>query len=182
MYAPDSVDTVNVSNVRRAWPVAGNPMVDFRLPSAEGRMLQTSDYRGLRSLVLVFAGECSAGTSCRLLTDLARRYTRIAGESAEVLAVVRGTPAEAAQIKDRDNLPFTVLADEDGEVHREYGAVTQDGRSVSEAVYVTGRFGKLYLSSRTSDGPPLPSAAGILGTLRFIEGRCPECGLDEPLL
>ncbi|HEX9987533.1 MAG TPA: redoxin domain-containing protein [Chloroflexia bacterium] len=182
MYAPNTVDTLETAKVRRAWPVAENFIADFSLPSAEERMIQTSDYRGLGSLVLLFVGECSPRTSCRLLVDLARHYTEIARESAEVLVVVRGTPVEAAQIKERDGLPFPVLADEDGQVHQDYGAVAQDGRSVCDAVYVAGRFGKLYLASRAGDGPPLPSAAGILGTLRFIEARCPLCGLDEPLL
>ncbi len=57
--------------------------------------------------------------------------------------------------------------------------MTQDGRSASEAVYVAGRYGKIYLSSRAVDGPPLPTANGILGSLDFIESRCPECGREE---
>jgi hypothetical protein len=36
---------------------------------------------------------------------------------AEVLVVVRGTLAEGAQIKQRDDLLFPVLTDEDGQVH-----------------------------------------------------------------
>jgi len=92
-------------------------------------------------IVLVFQGEYSRGTSSRLPADLAGRYTEIPGEGAGVLAVVQGTPDEAAQIKQRDELPFPALADEDGQVHRDYGAVTQDGTSVSEAVYISGRFG-----------------------------------------
>lgn len=88
--------------------------------------------------------------------------------------VVRGTLAEGAQIKQRDDLLFPVLTDEDGQVHQSYGAMTGDGRFAAGAVYVARRFGKVYLSSRSSDGPPLPTAQGILGTLRFIEARCPE--------
>lgn len=182
MYAADTVDTVSIIEARRAWPVAENFMPDFRLPSAEMEPVQTSDYRKIRSLVLVFVGECSPRTATNLLSDLARHYAEIARESAEVLVVVRGTPAAAAQFKKRDDLPFPVLADEDGQVHRDYGAMSQDGRSVCEAVYVAGRFGKVYLSSRACDGPPLPTAQGILSWLYFIESKCPECGWDEPLM
>jgi peroxiredoxin len=117
-----------------------------------------------------------------LLSDLARHYTEIGREDAEVLVVMRGTTAQAAQVKECGDLPFPVLTDEDGQVHRDYGAVTPDGRSVCEAVYVIGRFGKVYMSSRAGDGPPLPLASCILRWLYFIEARCPECGLQEPFM
>jgi peroxiredoxin len=166
-------------------------MEDFSLPSDDAVRVHTSDYRKLRSLVLVFLGdysECSEHSehsrrqSIELLSDLTEHYAQIVRGSAEVLVVVRGTRPEAALIKHRACLPYLVLADEDGRVHRDYGAVTQDGRSECEAVYVAGRFGRLYLASRASDGPPLPSAATILSALRYIEPRYPEWGHDEPFL
>lgn len=184
MYTADSVgtmDPVGRGKARRAWPIVENFMPDFRLPSAGMEPVQTSDYRNLRSLVLVFAGEPDHGTT-GLPLDLSRHYSEIIRECAEVLVVVRGTPAEAAQFKRRDHLPFPVLADEDGQVHRDYGAMATDGRSVCEAVYVAGRFGKVYMSSRACDGPPLPTADGILGWLYLIESKCPECGHDELLM
>jgi peroxiredoxin len=173
MYAPDTMKPAT------AWPIAENFMPEFELSSSTGQTFRTSDYRNRRSLILVFAGEYSRDTSYALLLDLAKHYSEIAGERAEVLVVVRGTPKDAAQIKQRNDLPFPVLADEDGQVHRNYGAMTSDGRSASEAVYAAGRFGKVYLSSRASDGPPLPTANDILGSLHFIESQCPECGREE---
>jgi peroxiredoxin len=176
MYAP------NTPKADRTWPIVENFMPEFTLLSAEGQPVRTLDYHRLRSLVLVFAGEYDASASFRLPAELAAHYPEIARQGAGVLAVVRGTPAEAARVKERQALPFPVLADEDARVHRTYGAVTPDGRTADKAAFVAGRFGKLYLSSRAGDGPPLPSAAGILGILRFIEARCPECGRDEPLV
>jgi hypothetical protein len=187
MYTPDT------RRERVAWPVVDNFMPDFTLPSVDEQMVQTLDYHSpahdhdRRSLILLFLGECSSDnsadyshkTTSGLLLDLARHYTQIVGASAEVLAVVRGTLRGAAQIKQDSRLPFPVLADEDGQVHRNYGATTADGRSACEAVYVAGRFGKIYLSSRASDGPPLPTVRVILGSMYFIESRCPECGREE---
>lgn len=182
MHAPDTTRS------GQAWPVVENFMPDFKLPSAEGQPIKTSDYHShdhdpnRRSLILVFVGPYSSdmrGPTSGLLSDLSRRYAEIVSGSAEVLAIVRGTTAEAAQVKQDGRLPFPVLADEDGQVYRDYGAITPDGRSVSQAVYVAGRYGKVYLSSRASDGPPLPTADGVLGSLDFIESRCPECGREE---
>ncbi len=178
----DAMNDVSRMQPARAWPVAENFLPDFELPSSEGPMVSTSGYRYRRSLVLVFAGEHTDNTAHTLLSDLARQYREIERENAEVLAVVHGTSADAARVRERYGLPFPVLADRNGQVHREYGAVTPDDRAVTEAVYVAGRFGKVYLSSRATDGPPLPTSHDILGRLHFIEAQCPECGQDEPLL
>jgi peroxiredoxin len=164
-----------------AGPLVEGFMPDFTLTSAEGQPVSTTGFHGLRSLVLVFVGEYGASPGFRLPSELARKYRELAGEGAEVLVIVRGTSADAARLKARDVLPFPVLADEGGQAHREFAAMTPDGRTASQAVFVAGRFGKLYLSSRAADGPPLPTAAGVLGALRYIEARCPECGHDEPL-
>ncbi len=106
MYVPNSVEA------HQAWPVAENFMPDFSLHSTEGQPIQTSDYHNplnRRSLILVFVVDYSSDdirkTSSSLLLDLARRYTEIVSGSAEVLVVVRGTTAEAAQIKQHGNLP-----------------------------------------------------------------------------
>jgi len=183
MHTPDT------RRERPAWPVAENFMPDFTLPCVDEQTVQTVDYHSpahdhdRRGLILLFLGEHRADhrskTADDLLLDLARHYEQIVGASAEVLAMVRGTLREAAQIKQDSRLPFPLLADEDGQVHRDYGATTPDGRSACEAVYVAGRFGKIYLSSRASDGPPLPTARVILGSIYFIESRCPECGTEE---
>jgi peroxiredoxin len=193
MQTLNTMNFTKNSAAAQSWPVIGNFMPDFRLPSTEGHPIQTSDYHDYihdhdrRSLILVFVGQPTADLTAghshtpasALLLDLALNYTGIVGESAQVFAVVRGTPEEAEQLKQHNNLPFPVLADEDGQVHRDYGAMTPDGRTTSEAVFVAGRYGKVYLSSRASDGPPLPAVSGILRSLDFIESRCPECGQDE---
>ena len=193
METLNTMNSVQTPKATRIWPIAGNFMPDFTLPSTKGQPIPTSGYhdcnqeRGRRSLILVFVGDRAAeymvdpsrSSSSSLLLDLARRYTEIVSESAQVLVVVRGTLEEAMQLQRHDNLPFPVLADEDGQVHRDYGATTRDRRAASEAVFVAGRYGKIYLSSRASDGPPLPTVNGILGSLDFIESRCPECGREE---
>jgi hypothetical protein len=63
--------------------------------------------------------------------------------------------------------------------------MTGDGRFAAGAVYVAGRFGKVYLSSRSSDGPPLPTAQGILGAVPGVRlGRTIDVGFGRraPLL
>lgn len=174
---------MNIAGAQRAWPVVENFLPDFELPSSGGKPVAPADFRNRRNLVLAFVGEYSSehspSSSHSLLLDLARHYAEIVQENAEVLAIVRGTTAQAAHLRERYDLPYPVLADEDGRAHRAYGAVTLDGRATSEAVYVAGRFGKVYLDSRATDTPSLPMWHGILGALRYIEAQCPECGQYE---
>ena len=58
--------------------------------------------------------------------------------TAEVLAAVQGTPRAAIHIKRCGRLPFSVLADADGQVHRAVGAVTPVGEPAA-AGYITDR-------------------------------------------
>jgi hypothetical protein len=71
-----------------------------------------------------------------------------------------------------------VLADQDGRIHRQAGAIGPHGQEAA-AVYVTDRFGEVFGVYRTSDGQPLPGVADILSWLEFVNSQCPECEPPE---
>ncbi len=151
-------------------PKRGELMHDFVLPSARGERIQLSRYRGRKHLVLVLGGRRERG----LLKDLARRQDALHAEQAQVLASITGTPAQAAQIKTEDELPFPVLADADAGIHRSLGAIGVDGQT-APALYVTDRFGEVFAAFRTSEGQSLPDADDILDWLEFVNQQCEEC-------
>lgn len=157
-------------------PSKGRQLHDFELTSALGVHIQLSDYRGRSNLVLIFADDQQS--TMTLLSDTASQYTQIKNEEAEVLAVVQLTREQAAETKQRLKLPYPVLADEDGRIHREVGAVSLQG-SVAAAVYVTDRFGEVFGLYRTRDGQALPKVAEILSWLEFVNSQCPECEPPE---
>jgi peroxiredoxin len=110
------------------------------------------------------------------------QYTAVREWTAEVLAVIQGTPQEAIHVKRRETLPFPVLADVDGRGHRAFGAVTPSGEPAA-AVYIADRWGEIYLARRTSADQALPTPQEILEWLHFIAIQCPECGVaDWPTL
>lgn len=151
---------------------------DVALTSSEGRTVRTSDYRGRCNLVLVFVGR-SIGDEVRpLLGGCAEQYSAFDEWTAEVLAVLQGTPQEAARVKRREALPFPVLADADGRGHRAFGAVMPSGEPAA-AVYIADRSGEMYLACRTSVGQALPTPQAILKWLHFIAIQCPECGVAD---
>lgn len=158
------------------FPAKGQQLRDFVLPSALGRQVRLSDYRGHSSLVLIVAGNDSASSG--LLATLAGQYGQIRNEEAEVLVVLWTTREQAGQRKQQMPLPYPVLADEDGNLHRQLGATDSQGR-VAPAVYITDRFGEVFASYRTRDQQPLPSLQEILNWLEFINAQCPECEPPE---
>jgi peroxiredoxin len=157
-------------------PVKGELLRDFALTSTKGRKISISDYRGCANLVLVFA---DAGTgSLDFLSGIAKDYSKIQEEQAEILAVLQGPTGKAARIKDEVRAKFPVLVDKDGRIHRLMGA--QDRRGKPEmAVYITDRFGEVFATFREVEKQAMPSPQEILGWLEFINGQCPECSPPE---
>jgi len=156
-------------------PSRGRLLRDFALLSGLGRPIRLSDYRGRSNLVLICADD--RAKTKQLLLDLESQYTQIQSEEAEILIVVR-SPAEAAEKKEQLKLPYPILADENGRIHHELGAVDSQGQSFT-AVYVTDRFGEVFRAYRTRDGQSLPHVAEIVNVLEFINIQCPECEAPE---
>jgi peroxiredoxin len=153
--------------------VAGQRLPDFRLISDAGRSVRLSDFRGCRNLVVAFCNSANGAASHGLLTGLAESYAEFVREGAEILAVIHGSVESAERIRRSANLPFPVLADEDGSAHRVVGA-TMATRTEEPAVYVADRYGEIFYAHRIAVGQTPPATAELLGWVRFIELQCPE--------
>ncbi len=156
-------------------PSKGHRLHDFELTSALGPVVRLSDYRGRSNLVLIFTDDRTE--TRQLLVDMAGQYAQIKDEQAQVLAVLKSRQ-QASGAKQELQLPYPVLADDDGRAHRRAGAVDLQGHN-SAAVYVTDRFGEVFGVYRTRDGQSLPTVAEILDWLEFVNSQCPECEPPE---
>jgi peroxiredoxin len=157
-------------------PRKGYRLRDFVLQSAEGTPVRLFDFRGRKNLVLI-VGDDAPETS-KIIRDVASRYSEIKNYEAEVLLILHGDAAKAAAARRELNLQFVVLADPDGQIHRELGAIDAQGKDAA-SVYVTDRFGEVFAAYRNKENQPLPDAAEILKWLEFVEGQCPECEAPE---
>jgi peroxiredoxin len=149
---------------------------DFALTSALGQRIQISDYRGRSNLVIVFTGD--SAIELEFLQNAARRYQEITEQAAIIVAVFPHSTQDRSSAKKWDNLPFPVLTDDDGRIHRLYGALDQQGKP-SPVVYVTDRFGEIVSVCDALDGKNLPTTNEVLKTLEFINSQCPECEPPE---
>ena len=166
------------ANAPEARPAKGQLIRDFTLPSTLGQQISLSDYRGRSNLVLVFAGGGDAIPDRKCLAEIAADYARFQEEQAQVLAILQCARGKAALIKQQANLPFPVLVDEDGRIHRPAGAVDVQGHPAT-AIYVTDRFGEVFAVYRAAEGQAIPSAREIVEWLTFINSQCPECASPE---
>ena len=70
-------------------------------------------------------------------------------------------PARAARVKQETNLPFPLLVDEDGRIHRPAGAVDKYGHPAT-AIYITDRFVEVFAVYRAAEGQTMPCACEIV--------------------
>jgi peroxiredoxin len=157
-------------------PAKGYQLPNFRLISALGRPVQLSDYRGRCNLVLVFMDD--RRETAELLSEIAARHAEFKNEEAQVVAIAQLPPEECSRTNDRLEFPYPLLLDEDGRIHREFGASDTQGGAAA-AVYVTDRYAEVVGIYRTRDGQALPTAIDILNWLEFINSQCPECEPPE---
>lgn len=151
----------------------GQLVPNWRFISPAGTGIQPGDYRQRVNLVIVFAGDKDCERCRALLKSLAVGDHDIRDQDARVLAVVAGSPQDAREVQERDDLPYAVVADEGGRVHREVGALGE-GPGFVVTVLVADRFGEIYSIYREDKYQPVPTAGEIIAWLQFIELQCPE--------
>ncbi len=160
----------------RDLPRKGQCLRDFEFRSLDGLTVRLADFRGQSSLVLVLADDRPETQG--LLRELGEHYEEIRGKDAEMLAIVHSPREKAAALKRTLRLPYPVLLDVDGGLHRELWATDAQNRDAA-AVYVTDRFGEIFALYRTAEGARLPTVSEILRQLEFISFQCPECEPPE---
>lgn len=156
------------------YPDRGDLLPDIVLGLTDSKPVRPSDFKGRSNLVLILAG----ATGDELLAAIARRHRDFTEGTGLVIAVLRCSPAEAERLKRRNGWPFFVLADPDGKSHERLGAADAEGHDAI-AIYVTDRWGEIYLASRTVHGDSRPEEGDILEWLTFIDLQCPECALED---
>ena len=158
-------------------PRPGYRLRDFALQSSDGREISVSDYRGRSNLVLLFVGRVSTETT-GWLQRCNTQYSSLREEAAQVLAVLHASETIAKAQKDTLRLSFPILADTDGDMHREYGAVDATNSPVP-ALYVADNFGEVVLASSDPDLLIISNFYEIVKTLQFMNSQCPECEAPE---
>jgi peroxiredoxin len=153
------------------WRAAhGYVMPEFTLYDSRGLVTQSFLYRGHKSLVVVLVGAGQDQATGSFLQALRRSYPQLAMVDAEVLAVVRGDADRARTMKEGEQLPFPVLADPDGRLHRACGAEDAVGK-VGPMAFVVDRWGEIESVYRR-DGAGFPAPQELIERLALLAAQC----------
>lgn len=147
----------------------GHMVPDFRLESADGRVVSPMDYKEKKNLVIIFFN-AQASDDLGVLAEVGRRYHEFADANAEVLAIAAGPLEEFRMCSKALHLPFPLLSD----VRRE---ATCAYCVAGPMVFVADRYGELKMQTDLT-GMVDEKLDEALSTLELMEIECPECGVS----
>lgn len=110
----------------QASPSAGSPAPDFELPDQQGEARRLADYRGKWVVLYFYPKDNTPGCTTQAceFRDNIFAFRRL---DAEIVGISLDDVASHKEFADEHGLPFTLLADEGGEVASEYGVLRNFG-------------------------------------------------------
>ena len=139
----------------------------FYLPQTSGGRSGPAATRSKYNLVLAFVPLDAGGEA--YLRDLASIHSDVLERDARHMAVVPLALDAARTLAARLDLPFALLADENGAT-----ATRLLGESNRAALCVADRFGAIYSLDLAPDPSDLPPVQTALAWLDFVQIQCPE--------
>lgn len=100
---------------------AGDTAPDFELQDQDGKTHRLQDYRG-QTVVLYFYPRDNTPGCTKQACGFRDKHEAIGAEGAVVLGVSTDDAASHTKFRDKYDLPFPLLVDEDAKVSTEYGA------------------------------------------------------------
>jgi len=146
----------------------GNPAPDFSLPDQQGRTRSLSAFHGQWVVLYFYPKDDTPGCTreaCHFRDD----YLAAKQLGAEILGVSVDSPESHVKFSNKYSLPFPLLADTDGKVARQYGALWSLGpirfaRRQTFLIDPQGRIARIY---RKVD--PDSHSREVLDTLKALQ-------------
>jgi peroxiredoxin Q/BCP len=109
---------------------------DFTLPSTVGDKITLSDYRGKKSVVLLFYPGDETPICTRQMCSVRDRWEDYAATGAEVVGVSTNSVESHKSFTEHHDLPLRLLADTERKVADMYGAQSLIPGKVARSVFV----------------------------------------------
>lgn len=100
---------------------SGDTAPAFTLPDADGNPVSLADYAGGRVIVYFFPAALTPGCTTQAV-DFDAALSDLATAGYQVVGISPDSTTKLAQFREQANLGFTLLADPDRSVLKEYGA------------------------------------------------------------
>jgi len=98
----------------------GKQAPDFEAKDQSGNTIKLSDYRGKKVVLYFYPKDQTPGCTAQAC-NLRDNYDRLQKEGYEVLGVSTDSEKSHQKFIDKQELPFSLIADEDKKVHELYG-------------------------------------------------------------
>jgi peroxiredoxin len=121
---------------------AGQEAPDFTLPDEAGNQVTLSELRG-SPVVLMFYVFDFSGTCTTELCEVRDDYTSWMDKGAKVFGISRDSRFSHAVYKEKENLPYSLLADTRGEVAKQYGVWNDAAMIAERGTFVIDSEGKI---------------------------------------
>lgn len=99
----------------------GDRAPDFSLPTAGGKSFRLKERLGKKILVLYFYPHDFSANCAKEARAFRAHYVAFKNLGAEILGISRDSQKSHRDFIRAESLPFNLLSDEDGKVHRRYG-------------------------------------------------------------
>jgi len=106
-------------------PTIGKPAPDFTLPSTSGEPVSLKQFKGKKSVILYFYPKDDAPGCTKEACGLRDMSAEFERHGAAIVGISTDPLESHLKFRDKHQLPFVLLSDEDGAVSRAYGVFKQ---------------------------------------------------------
>ena len=106
-------------------PVIGRPAPDFSLPSTTGENISLKQFKGKKTVVLYFYSKDETPGCTREACDMRDKYEEFEKNNVVVLGVSNDDMETHNRFREKQSLPFPLLADTDASVSKMFGVYKQ---------------------------------------------------------
>ncbi|MCB1644199.1 MAG: thioredoxin-dependent thiol peroxidase [Pseudomonadales bacterium] len=130
-------------------PRIGNNAPAFTLQNQDGQKISLKDFRDDKHVVLYFYPKAMTPGCTTQACGIRDSQKAFAKAGAVVLGVSPDAPARLAKFRERDNLNFDLLADEDHAIAEKYGVwglkkfMGKEYMGINRITFIIGKDGKL---------------------------------------
>jgi thioredoxin-dependent peroxiredoxin len=120
----------------------GDEAPDFTLQADDGRTVKLSDYKGVSNVVLYFYPKDQTMGCTKEACSYRDNLSMFKDANAEILGVSVDDVKSHQEFKQKENLNFTLLADPDKTVTKQYGVLNSIGMA-SRVTFLIDKEGKI---------------------------------------
>ena len=134
-------------------PIIGRPAPDFSLPSTTGENISLKQFKGKKTVILYFYPKDETPGCTREACSFRDLYAEFEKHNAVILGVSADSLESHQHFREKNNLPFPLLADEDATLSKMYGVYKQKNlygkksMGIERTTFVidrTGRIAQIY--------------------------------------